>query len=229
MKIKGYLSILTCLSLIMIFSYTLLFQGCSADSSYKVHNPVTSQVAGKIVELKLTSSEKELIQGLDVDKCFMFDTDIKSENTLQVEFWVDYHEKGTFKNKYGGIESSIQSQKDKNRNKNIRLIFSTQKFSANNFDEKWTFSILSEGSAGKGSINTKTSDKIQAQTWSNIKESEIIIGNEIVLAVIAGTERDMVSGISVEELNVKDEIIKNQAIKELLQNDHVYILKCRFK
>jgi hypothetical protein len=211
----------------MILIYTLLFQGCSADRSDKVHKLDALQVAGKIQESKLTNSEKELIQGLDVDKCFIFDTDIKSENILQVEFWVDYYEKGTFKSMYGGIESDIQSQKDKN--KNVRLIFSTQKFSANNFEDKWIFSILSEGSAGKGSISTKTPDKLQVQTWSNIKESEIIIGNEIVLAVITGTERDMVSGISVEELNVKDEIIKNQAIKELLQNDYVYILKCRFK
>lgn len=213
------------LSLIIILICTLFFQGCNNDRNNELIKGNTTQGDGEIVETKLTDKEKELLQGFDIDKYFMFDSTIKNKNIKYIEFWVDYYEKGIFKDKCFGIGTDIQLPQDEN----IKLTFSTQKYIPNTSEEKWTFSIVSNGSTSKGSVNIGLSENIQSQSWDNAKASEIIIGKEVNLAVIAGTERNTMSSISVDTLNENDEVIRNKAFEELLKNDHVYILKYKVK
>jgi len=225
MKRKGRLNIYKDLSLVIILIFTLFFYGCSDDRVDNAFKTNAYQVAGEIVETKLTDREKEVLQGLDIDKYFMFDANIKDKNIKSIDFWADYYEKGSFKNKCSGIGTNIQASQDKN----IKMIFSTQKSVSNNSEEKWTFSVLSSGSVGKGSTSIKIPEKIQGINWINIKASEIVIGREVILAVIAGSEGNIGTSISIDALNENDEAIKNQVNKELLKNDCLYIIKCRFK
>ncbi|MBM7869979.1 hypothetical protein JOC70_001449 [Clostridium pascui] len=225
MKEKGYLRIVKVLSLAVILMFTLYFQGCNSNNTGKENKTDIVKSSGEIVETKLTDREKELLQGLDIDKYFIFDANIKDKKIGSLELWVDYYEKGSFKNKCFGLKNDIQLPKEKN----IKMIFSTQKFMGNKSEEKWTFSTSSNRSGGKGSTNIKVSESIRGLTWASIQKSEIVTEKEMILAAIAGTEENGMSSISIDEINADDEVIKNKATERLLKNDYVYIIKCKFR
>lgn len=226
MKEKSYLGIVKVLSLVVILIFTLYFQGCNNNNNTGKENKTDIvKSSGEIAETKLTDREKELLQGLDIDKYFIFDANIKDKKIGSLELWVDYYEKGSFKNKSFGLKNDIQLPKEEN----IKMIFSTQKVMGNKSEEKWTFSASSNNGGGKGSTNIKVSESIRGLTWSSIQKSEIVTEKEIILAAIAGTEGNSMSSISIDEINVDDEVIKNKVIERLLKNDYVYIIKCKFR
>lgn len=225
MKEKGYLRIVKALSLPVILMFTLYFQGCNSNDTGKENKNDIVKSSGEIVETKLTDRERKLLQGLDLDKYFIFDANIKDKKIGSLELWVDYYEKGSFKNKSFGLKNDIQLTKEEN----IKMIFSTQKVMGSKSEEKWTFSTSSNTGGGKGSTNIKFSQSIRGLTWSSIQRSKIVTEKEIILAAIAGTEENSMSSISIDEINADDEVIKNKAIERLLKNDYVYIIKCKFK
>ena len=224
MRKKGQLNTIKIIILVVILTFTLLFQGCSTDGKDEASKANKSQMAGEIVETQLTDREKELLRGVGIDKFLVFDANIKNKNIKKIDFWVDYYEKGSFRGRCSGVGTDVEASKDKN----FKMVFSTNNSASNLLEEKLTFSISSNGSGGKGSTNIKISEKMQQTNFENIKQSEIVFGKEVILAVIVGTEGASAKYVSIDALNNKDETIKNQANKELLQNDYVYIVKCKF-
>ncbi|MBE6068492.1 MAG: hypothetical protein E7211_12490 [Clostridium lundense] len=225
MKEKGYLRIVKALSLAVILMFTLYFQGCNSNHTDKENKTDIIKSSGEIVETKLTDNEKQLVQGLEIDKYFIFDVNITDKNINSLEVWADYYEKGKLNNKVFGMGTDINQPKEKNS----RIIISNQKFKPDKPEEKWTVSIYSNGSGGKGSVIVNRNEEAKSWGWSSIVKESIVTDKEIVLAIIAGNQENNMRTFSVDNFNNSDEKMKNETIKEILKNDYVYIIKCKFK
>lgn len=220
MKRKDYFKILNVLSLATILMSILFFQGCRTNHQGGNNKSDIVQGAGEIVEAKLTDNEEQLIKAVGVDRFLVLDASIKDSNIKWIDFWVDYYEKGQLKNKLSGIGTEIESSK----NQNMRIIVSTQWFKTDTREEKWCFSMTSYNGTSTGSTIVQKPKEASASAWSGIKSGKIIMGEEMILGVIAeGKDSTAIPGYFFES---KD---KDTAMKELLKNDYVYIIKCKFK
>lgn len=221
---RGHLNAMSTLTLIIIFIFTLLFQGCSTANNIEINNTYTPPIIGEIVETQLTDREKKLISGFNIDNFFIFDANIKNKNIEDINFFVDCYEKGSFKGRNHSVATNVESLKTNN----FKMIFSSNISPANNSDEIWTLSMTDNETSGKSSSIIKFPENIHGTSFVNIKHSEIIKGKELILAVITKSERTNLSSSTIDSLNDKDETIKEQANKELLKNEYVYIFKCIF-
>lgn len=223
-KRKVYLNIFSAISLAVILICILFFQGCNSNDKNKFGKTNVAQGAGEIVQAKLTDKEKQLLQGLEIDKYFIFEANIKDKNIKSLDVWTDYYENGKFKVKVSGIGTNIELPEDKD----LRIIFSTQRALTEDKKERWSFGITSTNGGGRGSTVIEKSKDVISSTWSSIEKKEIDIGKDMTLAVIAEAKENGITSISVNELN-GEKAIKSEAMKNVLKNNYVYIIKCKFK
>lgn len=137
----------------------------------------------------LSESEKELIRSVGVDKYFAFDIDIYNAEFKELEYRVDYYEKGEFiKVLSNGIDPRDLLKENKQR-----LIWSQIK-TGKNQDELWT--IYFSGSRITQQIAIP--ENIKGMSWGKNEYSNTINSEEeVILAVIVGTESGSIRGSGV--------------------------------
>lgn len=173
---------------------------------------------GMIKKADLTNKEEQIIRTFPVDKYFAYDIDLKNSNINLVEYWIDYYEKGKFKNRIFGGENSV----DKDKKDFNMILFATQKILAKETDEIWSCAYFSSNGGGSGSSVVTKPKATKASIWASCETNEIKVDKLINLAVIV--EGDQVTtGISNKVFTDN-----KSALEELLKNDNVYILRCKF-
>lgn len=106
------------------------------------------------------------------------------------------------------------------------ILFSTQASKSNKVEEKWTFSIISKNNPGYtcstySSMVAKVKPDIGSMSIGTQK-NKILVDEPINLAVCVSNEKSpstILAGV----------FYNNEALKQVITNDYVYILRCKFK
>jgi hypothetical protein len=187
------------------------------SSCNKATNKILVNNNGTIINSNLTAREQQLMRGTGAEKTFVFDVNLKNIDTNWIECWVDYYEKGEFKNKITGVGTTLKLGEE---NDGV-IMLSLQDIVADEGTRKWIISYNSKSASGSGSTTTKKlKNKISSVSMSNEK-NKIEVNKDINLAVIQ--EGANVTGSSQEVFNDL-----NTYIKESTKEDNVYVLKCKF-
>lgn len=205
------------LLILFVLTFLVFAVGCTDNNSNVGNSNGKLVKIGKIGATELTEKEESLIKGIGASKFFVFDYSIDYTDKIKVDIWVEYYNKGKYK------EDLLSMGTVLNGRDNGQLIISN--IDAQDKREIWNISILS----GNGAMSSIKGDFIKpkdmtGETWgSEENQQEIYLNQTSTLAVITGGD-GQVTGIGAGVYQ-NDEM----AIKELLENDYVYIYKIRFQ
>lgn len=172
---------------------------------------------GMIVNSKLTDRELQLMRGTGAERFFIFDVNLTNKDINGVECWVDYFEKGEFKNKLVGVGTNVININDNTGT----IMFSVQNNLVNETEEKLIISYTSKSGASTGSALVIKPKMIVSTDWVVNERNQIAKDKIINLAVIEKANN---------AIDTSHEIFKdtNSSIEKISKQNSIYILRCKF-
>jgi len=195
---------------------TLLVLSLSGCQEPKNIQDATNKEYNIIKRAELSKDEENLFGASGVDRFFVFDYHLIDTNGRWAEIWIDYYEEGTHVSKIASGDFMLDKEEGR--------IALTIDDIPNSDQREYVVSLMDETGYSSGSINTNKRQGDISSTWKTIEEREIVFEDDLILAVIVESKGNQTMGIS-EDIFDEDQ----KAIRDVLQNDYVYILKCHFR
>lgn len=192
----------------VILILTLLYSGCSGSQTKKVD-------ASTIRPTELTERENVIFQQMGIERSLVFDVNLLDANVNWGDIWIDQYENGKFKQRLFNLGSSLVISEV---NEPTHIVLSIHDRESSTQEQKWVLS-LGNGRA-TGYINIPFDSIVTTSKVAN--EIKIEKGKTLTLGVIAKGKNTA----NIPENFFVDEEVK---MKELLENDVVYVLRCSFK
>jgi hypothetical protein len=162
----------------------------------------------------LTENELKLLTAVGVERHFMFDVDIDQIPYDQMEYFVDYYEKGVFVEHlvHGAMGGFITDGKH-------RLNWSQSRMGNTTREEVWTVSFA----GSRLTKNVELPVGFSAMSWSQAEKVDMIVpGDPVMLAAVVGSESGFIRSPGI----IFDEV--DGGVQALAEYDAAYIFTVVF-
>ncbi len=173
----------------------------------------------RIKTVELTKSEANLLGSAGVEKHIVFEYELINPQPKWVDLWVEYYEMGEYINKITSGGFAINDNEGGGR-----ILLTINDLTSDIMKREFVISLMGETGFSSASISVDKRDEDIVSTWETIDEEEIVFDVENTLAVMVENREGNIEGINNRVFEDDEE-----ALRDILENDYVYILKSKFK
>lgn len=179
----------------------------------------SGQEYNSIKSIELTESEKNLLGAAGVEKHFVFQYNLLDAQPKWADIWVDYYEMGEYINKLTSGGFALDEKQGEGR-----ILLTVNDLPSDVMKREFVISLMGETGFTSGSISVDKRTGDITTAWETIDEKKVIFDENMILAVMVENKGEGTKGI---DARIFDD--DQQALRDVLENDYVYILMCRIR